>query len=551
MKKMKKKDYLFREEYVTTLKKLLDYSVAHYYDMGASELLGTSRQYSFGEFGAQCEALIRKMDELGIKAGEHVALFSQNMPEWAMAFMAVTSSGRVIVPILAESSEVEVKNILEHSESTAIFVSESKRPKVDAACIEKMKLIIRLDDFSIEKEEATAERVTEITEPQPDDLAGIFYTSGTTGNAKGVMLSHRNICQNLIAAWYTQPCPPGWRWLSILPAAHTYELAFSLLYPIFAGGCVSYLQKAPTSTVLIQAMAKVKPHIICSVPLIIEKVYRNSVRKTIDKSRVLLWLENNFTSFTYRLIGGRIKKTFGGCLRFFGIGGAKLDPVVEAFLKKAGFPYAIGYGLTETAPLICNTTVGTGRVGSIGKASHNVQVRLGDINPETGEGEIQCKGPNVMLGYYKDPERTASVFTPDGWFKTGDLATCSANGYYSIRGRIGSMIVGPSGENIYPEEIENVINQYEGVGESLVVNRDGKLVALVKFDESVINFNTEKMDQLLETIEEKKKAIMDYVNNQVRKSNNINEVEIMKTPFVKTATLKIRRFLYQKKNTTK
>ncbi|MBP9997997.1 MAG: AMP-binding protein [Bacteroidales bacterium] len=544
---MTRKEKLYREEYVTTIKRLLDYAVEHYPELTYSRLLDTERGYTFTAFGQACKAIVDKYDELGIGAGEKIVLLAQNMPEWAVAFVATASSGRVIVPVLAESSAQEVSNIVEHSEAVGLFVSEAKKAQISPEVMDKMKFVYDLDTLQLVKETPGEPLTQPVAEPQPDDLAGLFYTSGTTGKAKGVMLSHRNLCQNVIAASYAQPAEEGQRWLSILPAAHTYELAFSLLYPLFVGGEVSYLQKAPTPSVLGRALQEVKPHIVCSVPLIIEKIYRSSVRKTIDKSRTLIWMEHVFPHLTYRIIGGKLKKFFGGNLGFFGVGGAKLDPVVESFLIKAHFPYAIGYGLTETAPLITAKVVGSGRCGTIGPHCHNVEVRLGNVDPSTGEGEIQCKGPNVMLGYYKDPERTAGVFTKDGWFRTGDLASCSADGFYTIRGRLGSMIVGPSGENIYPEEIESVINNFSGVGESLVVYKEGKLVAMVKFDESVIDFDTQRTDQWMENIEEKKKALMEFVNAQVRKSNNINEVEIMEHPFVKTATMKIRRFLYQKK----
>lgn len=544
---MKVKDKLQREEYVTTIRRLLDYAVAHYPDLVYSRLLGTDRGFTFEEFGKACETVSAKYDEMGIGAGQKIVLYAQNMPEWAVAFVATVASGRVIVPVLAESSEQEVANIVEHSEAVGLFVSEAKKNRVPQGVIDRMKFVYNLDTLEIEKETPGEALSAPVPEPLPDDIAGLFYTSGTTGRAKGVMLSHRNLCQNVVAASYAQPAEEGERWLSILPAAHTYELALSLLYPLYAGGNVSYLQKAPTPSVLGHALQEVKPHIVCSVPLIIEKIYRNSVRKTIDKSRTLLWMEKVFPWLTYRIIGSKLKKFFGGNLKFFGVGGAKLDPVVESFLQMAGFPYAIGYGLTETAPLITAKVVGAGRSGTIGPCVRNVEVRLGGVNPNTGEGEIQCKGPNVMLGYYKDPERTAQVFTEDGWFRTGDLASRSADGFYTIRGRLGSMIVGPSGENIYPEEIESIINNFSGVGESLVVYKDGKLVAMVKFDESVINFDTQRTDQWMENLESTKQALMNFVNTRVRKSSKINEVEIMEQPFVKTATMKIRRFLYQKK----
>ena len=291
-------------------------------------------------------------------------------------------------------------------------------------------------------------------------------------------------------------------------------------------------------------MKKVKPTIMCSVPLIIEKVYRASIVPTIKKSRVLTWMKKHTPWILYRLVGSRLYQTMGGKLRFFGIGGSKLDPIVEDFLKKAHFPYAIGYGLTETAPLICNACVGKTVVGSIGVPAYNVEVKLRNVNPETGEGEIVVKGDNVMLGYYKDPERTRETIDDDGWMRTHDLASMDEKGRFYIKGRIGNMIVGASGENIYPEEIEQVINAVDGVNESLVMERDGKLIALIKFDDSIINWNQAGEDKFFEALEARKKAVMDYVNKHVGKQSKINDIEAMKEPFEKTATQKIRRFKY-------
>lgn len=293
------------------------------------------------------------------------------------------------------------------------------------------------------------------------------------------------------------------------------------------------------------AMKKVRPTIMLSVPLIIEKVYNASIVPTVKGSRVLSWMKEHTPRILYFLIGKMLYKTFGGRLKFFGIGGSKLDPVVEDFLKKAHFPYAIGYGLTETAPLICNACVGKTAVGSIGVPAWKVQVKLQNVNPETGEGEIVAKGDNVMLGYYKDPERTREVLTDDGWFRTHDLACKDDKGRYYIKGRLNNMILGPSGENIYPEEIEQVINHFGGVNESLVMERDGKLVALVKFDDNVLNWDQAYEDKFFENLQAHKKAVLDYVNKRVGKSSKVNAVEVVKDSFEKTATQKIRRFKYK------
>ena len=419
--------------------------------------------------------------------------------------------------------------------------------KLSSECRAKLRLVIDIETFQlIKKDDSAFTCEGRSAEPQADDLASIIYTSGTSGNAKGVMLSHRNFCQNIIAAAHAQPAGKKDRWLSILPMSHTYEMAFSVLYPLYAGGCVYYIQKPPTPSILMNAMKQVRPTIMCSVPLIIEKVYRNTVIPTIQRSRTLSWMEKHAPWLLYRLIGKKLYRSFGGKLKFFGIGGSKLNPAVEEFLLKARFPYAVGYGLTETAPLITNACVGKTVVGSIGVPAYNVEVKLDNVNPETGEGEIVAKGDNVMLGYYRDPERTRSVLNDDGWFRTHDLACMDSKGRYYIKGRLGNMIVGPSGENIYPEEIEEVINTIRGVNESLVFQKDGKLVALVKFDDDIVDWEQlEREEKFFENLETRKKAVLDFVNKHVSKQSNISEVDAMKENFEKTATNKIRRYKYK------
>lgn len=335
--------------------------------------------------------------------------------------------------------------------------------------------------------------------------------------------------------------------MSILPIAHTYEMSIGMLYPFAMGSKVCYLQKMPTPTVLVTSLKKVRPTVMLSVPLIIEKMYRNSVVPTIEKSKFLQYLQKNIPWLLYLLVGTKLKKTFGGRIGFFGIGGAKLDPTVEAFLKKVRFPYAIGYGLTETAPLICNASPFKTAVGSTGIAAYGVQIKLDNVNPETGVGELVVKGDNVMLGYYKDYNRTKEVLSKDGWFHTGDLASVDKKGKYYIKGRMGTVIIGASGENIYPEEIENVINNIEDITESLVVQRSGNLVALVRFNENIIDWDLEGQDKFIDDLEAKKKAILEMVNSKVSRFSKINSVEIQKEPFIKTATHKIKRFLYEKK----
>ena len=322
-------------------------------------------------------------------------------------------------------------------------------------------------------------------------------------------------------------------------------MTLSMLYPMYCGSTVYYLPKPPVASLLLKAMKIVKPTTILSVPLIIEKVYRNSVLPTIKKSRTLTWMNEHMNGLMCRIIGMKLKATFGGHVTFYGIGGAKLDPEVESFLLKAKFPYAIGYGLTETSPLLGYAMHGWRAVGSFGYPVYNVQLKLHNINPETGEGEVVAKGPNVMLGYYKDPARTKSVFTEDGWFRTSDIAIQDEKGRFFIKGRNNNMILGPSGENIYPEEIESVINNVEGVSESIVVERDGRLVALVQPAENFIQWDKESEDKIYEKLDKWKASLLKKVNKSVNKTSQVSSVEVMKEPFEKTATQKIRRFKYK------
>ncbi|MBO8475044.1 MAG: AMP-binding protein [Bacteroidetes bacterium] len=535
-----------REKYVDTLAKLYDYSTTLYEKNKMSEMLGADMGYTYGSFRKKCDEISARLSRYGIGAGDRVAILSQNMPNWTVAMFSLVPFGRISVPILPDSSPTEITNILNHSECKAIFVSQRLLPKLSQECIDKMVLVIDIEKFEIIKRDDSSYTCNgRVISPLPDDLATIIYTSGTTGSAKGVMLSHRNLITNVKISYHAHKCTEKDKWLSILPMPHTYELSIGVLYPIFVGACVYYIQKPPTPSVLLPAIKTVKPTIMLSVPLVIEKIYKNSVVPTIAHSRILSWMKEKMPKLLYWFIGMKLKATFGGRLKFFGIGGAKLDETVESFLKMAKFPYAIGYGMTECAPLICTANTKQTKIGSTGGAAWNVTVRLNDVNAK-GEGEIQVKGDNVMLGYYKDPARTRTMFTDDGWLRTNDLAIRDEKGRYYIKGRLNNMIIGPSGENIYPEEIEKVINDMDEVNESIVMERDGRLVALVQFNDNIIDWDQEGEDKFFEKLEARKQAVLNYVNRHVSKSSKVNSVEVVKEPFEKTATMKIRRFKYKK-----
>ena len=537
----------------TTLADLLDYTTTVNRNRLASDFVDGGCSYTFGQFKDKADELSGVLGTFGLNPADKVAILSENMPNWGIAFFSITAHGRIAVPMLPDLSPNEVENILVHSESKAIFVSRKQLPKISKETYNRLNLIIDINTFDLikaEDESYTCDGRSKV--PDATDIAAIIYTSGTTGNAKGVMLSHRNFCHNVLEAWYAHKV---YRrkdtFLSILPLAHTYEMSIGMLYPLSAGAPVYYIQKPPTPTILANALLKIRPTTILSVPLIIEKVIRGKIFPTIAGSKYLRYMKKHFPRILYFLVGKKVKQQFGGRVRSFGVGGSKLDPEVEQFLRNIKFPYAIGYGLTETAPLICDAGPKRTHLGSTGTASREVKVRLADVNPETGQGELQVKGPNVMLGYYKDYAGTKAVFTDDGWMRTGDIASMDKKGRYYIHGRSGSVIIGASGENIYPEEIESVINNITDVNESLVISRSGQLVALVQFNEGAVDWNLEGQEKFLENIEKRKKEIMEFVNSKVSHFLKIKDVEVMKEPFSKTATHKIRRFLYQDKKTDK
>ena len=545
MRRISKTLKRWRDNNIDTLGTLYDYSNTKYRDNKQSQVIDGELFYTYGSFKEKCESLSRKLSQYGIGAGDKVAILSHNTPNWTVAFFACVPFSRIAVPILVDSSENEVTNILQHSDSKVIFISGKLLYKLSKESLNRMRLVVDIDTFETIK--ADDEKVFgegRVAVPTPNDVAAIIYTSGTTGSAKGVMLSHRNFIANVMACNYSHKFTDKDSCISILPMAHTYELSLGVLYPIYCGATAYYLSTPPVPALLIAALKKIRPTALLTVPLIIEKIYRNSVLPTIRKSKALSWLNEHHNRLMCLIIGLKLKKILGGRLNFFGIGGAKLDTTVEEFLWKARFPYAIGYGLTETAPLICHAMGKDRYPGSIGYPVYGVEMRLDNVNPETGEGEIVVKGDNVMLGYYKDPERTREAFTEDGWFKTNDVASMDDKGRYYIKGRVGNMIVGPSGENIYPEEIESVINDIEGVNESIVLERKGKLVALIQLSDNIIDWGCDGEADFYEKLEAIKAMVMDFVNEKVNKSSQINDVQVMKEPFERTATRKIRRFKY-------
>lgn len=505
----------------------------------------------------EIRALIAFLEKNGIRPGDKVAILSLNMPNWAVAYFSITFMGAVVVPVLPDFSSTEVANILEHSGSKAIFISNSLLSRIEGFKSEDLKTTILIEDFSLinsgkgsAKFDYSALPVKNYT-IEEEDLASIIYTSGTTGRSKGVMLTHKNISFNALKGRGIQFIDENDRFLSVLPLSHTYENTLGLILPMLCGSCVYYLRKPPTPAVLIPAMAEIKPTLMLTVPLIIEKIYFNKIMPTF-RDKLILKLLYKIPVIRKKLnaaAGKKLLKTFGGELKFYGIGGAKLNKAVEKFLIEAKFPYAIGYGLTETAPLLAGSNAQRSVFESTGPALEGIELIINNPDNKTGEGEVWVRGPNVMKGYYKEPEMTKEVITPDGWFKTGDLGNLDRNNNLYIKGRLKSMIVGASGENIYPEEIESIINNFRFVVDSLVVQQKGKLVALVQInmEELEKKYQILKQDmtrQVEDKVDEVLSELKECVNSQVNKFSQIQKVVLQPVPFQKTATLKIKRFLY-------
>jgi len=513
---------------------------------------------TYKEVDQKINSLINFLEKNNIKKGDRVAILGTNMPNWGISFYAVTFKGAVAVPILPDFSKSEIQNVINHSESKLLIISSSLLSKIEHLDGNQLKTVVLMENFLPVKTSGEFVAYSENSRPSEkysvncEDLASIIYTSGTTGKSKGVMLSHGNITFNAIAGSKIHYLDENDRFLSVLPLSHTYENTLGLILPMLRGACVYYLRKPPTPAVLLPALGKVRPTAMLTVPLIIEKIFFNKILPSLRKNIMIrsIYKIPPIRKLLNRLAGKKLMKTFGGELRFYGIGGAKLNSTVEKFLIEASFPYAIGYGLTETSPLLAGAGPANSVYESTGPSIEGVELKIHNPDPVTGEGEIWAKGPNVMIGYFKDPELTAEVITSDGWFKTGDLDVFDKRNNLYIKGRAKNVIVGASGENIYPEEIESLINSFRHVVESIVIEQKGKLVALVhlNIEEIEKKYNIMK-NEASRRFEEKKEEILreiqEYVNSKVNKFSRISKVVYQPLPFEKTATQKIKRYIYK------
>ena len=549
-----------------TLPELLSHSCSKFKNHLSLNFVQSGKR-TYQDFYHEVVSISNYLISNGIKKGDKIAILSANMPNWGITQLAIAQVGAIAVPVLPGFSTPEIKNILEHSESKIIFVSKLLYKLVAGIQTDFLEQKILMNTFARIPENYPAEEIDKLAnnidlnnrqalpdiEVEESDTASIIYTSGTTGFSKGVELTHRNLVWDAHQCSTIQPVSTNDRFLSILPLAHTYENTLGFLLPVMFGAQIYYLDRVPTPKLLVPAMQKIRPTVMLSVPLIIEKIYKTQVLPKFTGSAVMksLYRFAPTRKLLNRLAGKKLIQTFGGEIVFFGIGCSKIDPVVEQFLREAKFPYAIGYGLTETSPMSAGSAPHATFLQGVGPVMEGVEIKINEPD-KTGQGEIWIKGPNVMKGYYKKPELTQEVFTEDGWFKTGDLGSFDKKGRLSIRGRIKTMILGASGENIYPEEIESIINNFRFVNESLVVESKGKLVAMVHFNMEELEKQYQKLKSqagnyktaVNDYIEEQKKELFEYVNSRVNNFSKLQLVMVQHEPFEKTPTHKIKRFLY-------
>ncbi len=555
------------QEEAQTLNELLDISCRRFRDIPAIGM-ALEEPLTYGELYERVLLLAALLAERGVGPGDRVAILAENSHNWGTAYMAAVRLGAVAVPILPDLPEADVHHILTEMECAALFLSQRQAEKIYeyTGAIETM---VTLDDYrddsgllpartfsgflaeATDRFRADLDRISAVFPPvRPEDTASILYTSGTSGFSKAVVLSHANLCANGYSAAAVITIEPGSVFLSILPIAHTYEFTVGFILPLIKGCRIVYAGKAPTPAVLQKICARERPHAMLVVPLVMEKIYKKRVLPAVEKSRILTFL-NRFGSgrrLISRRIGRRLLEFFGGRLEIMGIGGAALNPEVEAFLRDAGFPFLVGYGMTESAPLISGGPQGDRTIahGSAGKPVPRVEVRIADADHKTGIGEIQVRGPNVMRGYWNDPEATDQAFTEDGWLRTGDLGRLDEIGNLHIRGRSKSVIVLANGENVYPEVIEHKLNRYPLVVESLVLENRGMLEGWIYPDYDFVDTVTEGQSRRERAgfLADQMESIRAEVNEQLPFASRLSRIVERREPFIKTATHKIKRYLY-------
>ncbi len=502
-------------------------------------------------------------EKVGLRKGQHIALWAKNSARWGMTYLAVNTYEAVLVPILADFTAESVENLVDHSESIALFTDADKWAKMDPSKVPGVKVVMDVDNWkilysTIPEAEKLWDGIDELfSEKYPDgfgpddvvyptdnfeDLAMINYTSGSTGNPKGVMLSYKNFCAIIDYSQEHRPTNDKNKMLSMLPMAHMYGLVIEFIYPVVNGTAIYWLGKAPTPTALKNAFQEVKPYQLITVPLVLEKIFKSSVQPVLNKPAIkFLTKVPGINQLIFKKIHDSLMDFFGGNVGEIIMGGAPLNPEVEKWFKKLKLPYLVGYGMTEATPLLAYAPHASYVPGSCGRPVSCAHVRIDSPDPEHVVGEIQAKGDNICMGYYKNPEASAGAFTEDGYLKTGDLGIMDKDGNIFIKGRSKALILGPSGQNIYPEEIEAIVNSQPYVGESVVVDRDGRIVALVYLDADGI-----KKDGLDEgTVAGLPEKIRHASNKSLPGYSKLAKVEIVDAPFEKTPKMSIKRFLYK------
>ncbi|MDR2370572.1 MAG: AMP-binding protein [Treponema sp.] len=484
---------------------------------------------SYGAWGEQSRDFAARLEAFGLKPGSRVMILAENCPGWAAAYFGTALAAMVSVPVLTGFSAVQIANIAGHAEISACCVTtETAARAMEAIKTAGLDSIPFIYIDRLETRE-NSRPFHDGNYPEPEDLASIIYTSGTTGASKGVMLSHRNLVFCAAASRSFVKIYPRDRLLSVIPLAHTYECTLGLITAVMSGASVTYLDKPPSPAVLMPALEAVKPTAMVTVPLFIEKFYRKNIAPSLAANPLFRFPPNR--PLAVYAAGRKLAAAFGGSIRFFGIGGAPLSSEVEDFLRKVKFPYSPGFGLTEAAPLVAGTGPFRFPVRSSGSMFRGMAIRISD------EGEIQAGGPNIMMGYYRDEKKTREAFTPDGWLRTGDVGFLDKKGYLYVKGRLKNLILGPAGENIYPEEIEGLLTSSVLVEDALVRPGDrGEIVAMVVLSEKA----KAAANALGNALEELKKM----VNRQLAAFSKLNRIEIRHEPFEKTPTQKIRRYLY-------
>ena len=516
--------------------------------------------FTFGEFATQIERMHIFFEEIGLKKGDKVALCAKNSARWGITFFAANTYEAVLVPILADFHPDSVNSLVDHSESIVLLTDTDIWTKLDITKMPTVKAAISSSDFSIlyaasESIKAAHDRVDEIFNSKyPDgfkpehisyptdnekDLAIINYTSGTTSAPKGVMLRYECLSENVAFGQKRLPSYPEDKIVSMLPMAHMYGMMFELIYPLCGGSSIYYLGKTPTPALLLGAMAEVKPYLVITVPLVMEKIFKSKVAPVVNKPAMkVLCALPGVNQLIFKKIRNTLLSAFGGKVREIVMGGAALNPDVEKWFRRFKLPFTVGYGMTEAAPLLAYEDWWEFASKSCGKAVDSVEVRIDSEDPYTKVGEIQAKGNSIMSGYYKNEEATAAAFTEDGWMRTGDLGLLDKKGNIYIKGRSKNMILSANGQNIYPEEIEAVVNNQPYVIESVVISRGTKIVALVFMDADKLK--AEAVDVELYT-----KTLMIEVNKSMPAYSKINLVEVMDKPFEKTPKMSIKRFMYK------